>query len=109
MLEAERGPLTANLGLSVAPPQRGTSDEFGVRKTNLYAFAGASYRLASLPVTLRTTLSYERGPWDTAERAGKWDWSLGGEADFDRARIGVDFVGSDAGDEALVGSLLFAF
>jgi len=109
MLEASRGPLTASLGLSAAPPQRGTRDEFGARKTNLYAFAGASYELASLPVTLRTSLGYERGPWDMTESAGKWDWSLGVEADFQAARIGVDIVGGDAGDESLVGTLILAF
>ena len=109
MLEASRGPVTASLGLSAAPPQRGTRNEFGARKTNLYAFAGASYELASLPVTVRTSIGYERGPWDMAERSGKWDWSLGGEADFQRVRIGLDIVGSDAGDERLVGTLILAF
>jgi uncharacterized protein (TIGR02001 family) len=108
-LEAVRGPLTASLGLSVAPPQRGTRDELGARKTNLYAFAEASYRLTSYPVKLRTKIGFERGPWDMAERAGKWDWSIGGEADLEQARIGVDLVGSDAGDETLVGTLVLAF
>ena len=108
-LEANRGPVTASLGLSVAPPQRGTRDEFGARKTNLYALAGLSYRLTALPVTLRSSLGFERGPWDMAERGGKWDWSLGAEADLDRARVGVEIVGSDAGDESLVGTLTLAF
>ena len=109
MLEASRGPVTASLGLSLAPPQRGTRDEFGARKTNLYALAGASYQLPSLPLRLQATLGYERGPWDMAERAGKWDWSLGGEADFEQARIGVEIVGSDAGDETLVGTVILVF
>jgi hypothetical protein len=101
--------VTASVGVSVAPPQRGTQDEFGARKTNLYAFAGASYQLAALPVTLRTTLGYERGPWDMADRAGKWDWSVGGEADFKTVRVALDFVGSDAGDESVVGALILTF
>ena len=109
ILEADRGPLTASLGVSVAPPQRGTRDELGARKANLYAFAGMSYELTSLPITLRTALGYERGPWDMAERAGKWDWSLGAEADLDQARIGLDIVGSDAGDESLVGTFILVF
>lgn len=108
-LEASRGPLTASLGLSVAPPQRGTRDELGARKTNLYAFAGAAYQLASVPVTLRTTVGHESGPWDMAARGGKWDWSLGGEAQVGPGRIGLDLVGSDAGDESLVGTLILAF
>lgn len=109
MLEAGTGPVTASLGLSVAPPQRGTRDAFGVRKTNLYAFAGAAYELTGIPVTLRTTVGHERGPWDSAERGGKWDWSLGGEAKLGPARIGLDFVGSDIGDESLVGTLVLTF
>ena len=109
MFEASRGPLTASVGLAVAPPQRGTAGESGARKTNVYAFAGASYRLPSHPVTLRTRFGYERGPWDMAEQGGKWDWSLGGEADLEQARIGVDFVGSNAGNESLVGTLTLAF
>jgi uncharacterized protein (TIGR02001 family) len=108
-LEAGGGPFTASFGLSVAPPQRGTRDDLGDRKTNVYAFAGASYQLPSVPLTLRTTVGYERGPWDMAEGAGKWDWSLGGEADFKRFRVGIDFVGSDAGDEKVIGALILAF
>jgi len=109
IVEASRGPATASLGLRVAPPQRGTQNELGARKTNLYAFAGASYKLAFLPMTLRTTLGHENGPWDMAARGGKWDWSLGGEAEFEHARIGLDIIGSDAGDESLVGTLTLAF
>lgn len=109
MLEASPGPVTASLGLSVAPPQRGTRDELGVRKTNFYAFAGASYEVPALPVTLRTSLGYERGPWDMAESAGKWDWSLGAEAEFQTVRVGLNFVGSDAGDESVIGALTLAF
>ena len=109
MLEATRGPATFSFGLSIAPPQRGTRDESGARKTNLYAVAGAAYKLATLPVTLRTTLGHESGPWDMATRGSKWDWSLGGEADLEGARIGLDAVGSNAGDETLVGTLIVAF
>ena len=108
-LEAGDGPFTASLGLSVAPPQQGTRNDSGARKTNVYAFAGASYQVPFVPLTLRTSLGYERGPWDMAEGAGKWDWSLGGEADFKRFRVGLDFVGSDAGDESVIAALIFAF
>ena len=109
MLEAGTGPVTASFGLSVAPPQRGTRDAFGVRRTNLYAFAGAAYQLTGVSITLRTTVGHERGPWDSAECGGKWDWSLGGEAQLGSARMGIDVVGSDIGDESLVGTLILAF
>lgn len=109
LLEASRGPLAATAGLSLAPPQRGTRNDSGSKKTNVYVFAGASYRLAKLPLRLRASLGFERGPWDAAGRGGKWDWSLGGEADFEQARIALDLVGSDAGGEAVVAALTLAF
>jgi uncharacterized protein (TIGR02001 family) len=108
-LEAVHGPVTANLGLSVAPPQRGTRDDNETKRGNFYAFAGASYRLPRVPVTLRTTFGYERGPWDMSPDGGKWDWSAGAEADAEPMRIALDLVGSSAGDEALVGKLALGF
>lgn len=109
LVEAGRGPLSANGGLSIVPPQAGSRDEAGTKRTNLYAFAGASYELGVLPVTLRAGIGYERGPWDLVERGGKWDWSLRGEAALAPARIGLEVAGSDAGDEGVVATFVVGF
>jgi uncharacterized protein (TIGR02001 family) len=109
MLEAGSGPFALNLGISLAPPQLGTRDAIGVKKTNRYVFAAAAYDLSSAPVTLRASLGHERGPWDMAAGGGKWDWSLGAEAHLKPVRIGLDLVGSNAGDESLVGALILPF
>jgi uncharacterized protein (TIGR02001 family) len=109
LIEAAKGPFTASLGLSTAPPQRGTRDDFGEKRANTYVFAGVACSLGDLPVTLRTSLGHERGPWDTAAEGGKWDWAAGAEADLEPVRIAVDFIGSNAGDHTLVGTLTLAF
>jgi uncharacterized protein (TIGR02001 family) len=108
-VEANHGPLTANLGLSLAPPQRGTRDEQNRRRTNGYVFGGIEYALGDSPLSLHAGTGYELGPWDMTEDGGKWDWSLGAQADFTFARIALDYVGSDAGDDGLVGSIAFRF
>ena len=108
-LEAAHGPLTASLGISVAPPQSGTRDDLGRRRANVYAFSGASYRLSRLPVSLRAGLGYEQGPWDMAQNGGKWDWSIGAEIELEGARMALDAIGSDTGEATLVGALALRF
>lgn len=108
-IEAIRGPLTAGLGLSLAPPQRGTRDELGTKRLNAYAFAGVEYALQSTPLTLRAAIGHERGPWDMAPQSGKWDWSAGAVAELRNVRVGLDVIGSNVGDETVVGSLALTF
>ena len=63
-LEAAHGPLTASLGISVAPPQSGTRDDLGRRRANVYAFSGAGYRLSRLPVSLRAASERWLSRWN---------------------------------------------
>lgn len=99
-----RGGASAGLGLSYAPAQRGTGDE-----DNVYLFGNAGFALPRTPVTLSAGLGYERGAFDEADGRGKWDWTLGAEAEFAPARLGLAWAGSDAGGEALVASLFFSW
>ena len=108
-IEAERGPLTASIGVSLAPPQGGTRDELGVKRLNSYAFAGVEYALPSTPLTFLATIGHERGPWGMASQSGKWDWSLGAGAELRKVRVGLDLIGSNAGDETVAGSLELRF
>jgi uncharacterized protein (TIGR02001 family) len=108
-LELTQGPAAARLGISFAPKQNGTEDDEGKRSSNFYAFAGASYELAKLPLTLNAELGYEEGAFDEAPSGGKWDWQLGAELKLDPARIGFSYVGSEIGDDALVASLFLEF
>jgi len=42
------------------------------------------------------------GFFDEVEQGGKWDWSLGIEAELDDAKLGLAYLDSDAGRPALV-------
>ena len=88
--------------MSYAPAQRGTG-----HRDNLYVFGSADYALPKTPVTLKAGLGYERGAFDEVDHGGKWDWTLGGEAEFEPVTLGLAYVGSnaDGGDRhALVAS-----
>ena len=93
-----RGAVSARFGASLVPPQRTTG-----RGGNAYGFGEIEVALA--PITLKTSMGYERGAFDEARHGGKWDWSVGGEVESGRAKFGLDYVGSSAGDQALVASL----
>ena len=108
-LEAVRGPTTASIALSLAPPQVGTRDELGTKRLNAYAFARFEYALRSTPLTLRAGIGHEHGPWDMVSQGGKWDWSVGAGAELRHARVGLDLIGSNAGDETVAGSLALTF
>jgi uncharacterized protein (TIGR02001 family) len=108
-LEATSGPLTASVAVSVAPPQRGTRDDFGRRRANTYASGGVSYQLGRLPILVRARAGYERGPWDMAADGDKWDWSVGAELELTSARLGFDFVASDVSNDACIVSLALRF
>jgi uncharacterized protein (TIGR02001 family) len=108
-IERETGPLTLNAGLSVAPPQSGTSDDLGRKRANLYLFGGGAYSFARLPVTARAQLGYERGPWDMNDQGGKWDWAIALDVEAGAAKVSLERVGSDAGSDAFAGSLSLRF
>ena len=109
LLERTRGPLTASLGASVAPPQKGTRDDEDRRRTNLYVFAGLGYDVPDTPLRVRAQIGRERGPWDMRDRGSKWDYALGLDAEFKRARVSLDLVGSNAAPAGLVGALALPF
>jgi uncharacterized protein (TIGR02001 family) len=106
--ELARGPATFSAGASFAPPQPGTRDPKGVKRGNLYAFAGASYTLADTPLTARVQVGREQGPWDGMASGAKWDLAVGLDADLPRARLSAELVGSNADDRALVASLFLS-
>ena len=108
-LELARGSAAYRIGVGFAPKQKGTEDDEGKRDTNLYVFAGASYELEKLPLTLDTELGFEQGAFDEAAGGGKWDWRVGAELKLEPARIGLAYVGSDIGTDALVASLFLEF
>lgn len=108
-IEAIRGPVTASVGLSLAPPQDGTRDELGVKRLNAYAFGAVEYALPSTPLSLRAAIGRERGPWDMASQSDKWDWSVGAGAELRNVRVGLDLIGSNAGDETVAGSVALTF
>ena len=63
-------------------------------------------------MTLKSGLGYERGAFDEVEHGGKWDWTLGGEAEFKPVTLGLAYVGSnaDGGDRhALVASAFLSW
>jgi uncharacterized protein (TIGR02001 family) len=90
----------ASLGYSFVPGQRATRDGNGRRHRNGYAFAKGSYEVPKTPLSLNTSVGYERGWFDEVERGGKWDWSVGAEVKLKPARIGLAYVGSNADAEA---------
>lgn len=90
------GAASASFGLSYAPAQRGTRDEAGRRRRNVYAFAEAAFELPRTPVKLNAHLGYERGAFDEVERGGKWDWGVGGEIKLKPVKLGLSYVGSNA-------------
>jgi uncharacterized protein (TIGR02001 family) len=108
VMKAARGPASASLGVGFAPPQRGTRDEGGRKHGNTYVFGAAEYEVPKSPVTLRAGLGYERGWFDEVEHGGKCDWTFGGEVELKPAKLGLAYVGSNAGGgdrHALVASL----
>lgn len=107
--EGRRGPLTARLGLSVAPPQTATRDDDGRRRTNVYAFASASLAVPHTALSLRAELGREQGPWDMRGRGAKWDYALGLDAALEPATVSLDLVGSNAGADGLVGGVALHF
>ena len=93
---ATRGAGSASIGFSYIPPQRATRDEGGSAHSNGYLFGMLGYAVAKTPLTLKAGIGYERGAFDEVEHGGKWDWTLGCEAEFKPAKLGLAYVGSNA-------------
>lgn len=91
-----RGPASASLGLSYAPPQSALRDDSGRRHDNVYLSSDATYELPKTPVTLIAHAGHERGAFDEAEGGGKWDWTLGGEVKLNALKLGLSYTGSNA-------------
>jgi len=107
LVTTTHGDVSASFGVSYAPAQRGTG-----HRDNLYVFGSAGYALPKTPVTLKAGLGFERGAFDEVAHGGKWDWTLGGEAEFKPVTLGLAYVGSnaDGGDRhALVASALISW
>lgn len=104
-LERSKGPTTLTAGFSFVPEQRGSRDDHGSKRRNAYWFAGASYELSKIPLTLGARLGRERGIFDEVEHGGKWDWCLDASVKLDPFRMGVAYSGTNAGKDALVASL----
>jgi uncharacterized protein (TIGR02001 family) len=112
VVTAARGAASGSLGLSYIPRQRATRDDSGASHDNAYLFGTLDYAIPKTPVTLKAGLGYERGAFDEVERGGKWDWTLGCEAELKRVRLGLAYVGSnaDGGDRhALVASAFLSW
>jgi uncharacterized protein (TIGR02001 family) len=109
---ATRGAASGSIGFSYIPRQRATRDDNGASHDNAYLSGALDYKIAKTPVTLKSGIGYERGAFDEVARGGKWDWTLGAEAEFKRARLGLAYVGSnaDGGDRhALVASAFLSW
>lgn len=104
-LERSKGPTILTAGVSFVPEQRGSRDDHGSKRRNAYWFAGASYELRKVPLTLGARFGRERGIFDEVEHGGKWDWCLDASLKLEPFRMGVAYSGTDAGKDALVASL----
>lgn len=109
---ATRGAASGSIGFSYIPRQRATRDDSGAGRDNAYLFGTLDYAIPKTPVMLKAGLGYERGAFDEVEHGGKWDWTLGCEAQFEPVTIGLAYVGSnaDGGDRhALVASAFLSW
>ena len=107
LVTATHGDATGGLGFSYIPRQRATRDDSGAGHDNAYLFGTLDFAIPKTPVTLKSGIGYERGAFDEVAQGGKWDWTLGAEAEFKPVRLGLAYVGSnaDGGDRhALVAS-----
>lgn len=107
LVTATRGDVTGGIGFSYIPRQRATRDANGAGHNNAYLFGTLDYAIPKTPVTLKSGIGYERGAFDEVEHGGKWDWTLGCEAEFKPVKLGLAYVGSNAdggGHHALVAS-----
>lgn len=92
-LTEELGRLTASLGVSWAPRQRGTRDEHGRSRSNAYMFGELNYEIPDSKFSLAAHVGYERGAFDEVAHGGKIDWSLGADFAAGKLRVGLAYVG----------------
>ena len=112
LVTATHGAASGGLGFSYIPRQRATRDDGGAGHDNAYLFATLDVVIPKTPVTLKAGAGYERGAFDEVAQGGKWDWTLGCEAEFKPVRLGLAYVGSnaDGGDRhALVASAFLSW
>jgi uncharacterized protein (TIGR02001 family) len=112
LVTATHGAASASLSFSYIPSQRATRDDRGAGHDNAYLFATLNFSIPKTLVTLKSGLGYERGAFDEVEHGGKWDWTLGCEAEFKPVRLGLAYVASnaDGGDRhALVASAFISW
>ena len=112
VVTATQGAASGSFGFSYIPPQRATRDDGRVSHDNAYLFGVLDYAIAKTSLTLKSGFGYERGAFDEVEHGGKWDWTLGCEAQFEPVTIGLAYVGSnaDGGDRhALVASAFLSW
>ena len=100
IMTAELGGGSAGLGVSFVPRQRGTRDEDGRGQRNTYLFIEAAHEIPKTPLSVSARIGRERGWFDGVEGGGKWDWTLGAEAEAHSARLGFAYAGSNADDDA---------
>lgn len=108
-LERSMGPLTANVSASLAPTQRGTRDDDGNKAADLYLSSEIEYQIGETPLSFHAGFGREKGAWDMRDTGAKFDWKLGLGAEWERARLALDFVGSNAGSDGVVGELALRF
>ena len=90
------GAATPRIGIAYAPAQGTMRDDFGVRRDNVYAFAGVELALPGLPVTLDGEIGYESGYFDVCDTGGKTDWRIGASLDLAGFAFGLQYVDSDS-------------
>lgn len=95
------GDATFSVGLVWAPAQTGTDDD-----ANTWAWTRADYAPESWPVSLHLMVGHEDGGFAPD---GKTDWRLGLEAPVSGVTLGIDWVGSDTEDDAVVASVFWGF
>jgi uncharacterized protein (TIGR02001 family) len=79
------GPLDLKVGAAYAPAQKNIGSD------NFYAYGQARAGLPGTPVTISANLGHESGSLAGPD-GRKWDWSLGGEAVFNKFTVGLKYV-----------------
>lgn len=107
------GPAGATVGIAYAPDQDSLAGE-----DNLYVYTDLSVGIPNTPVTLTGHLGYTDGFLTFTDDGDAFDWSIGAEATFGPATVGVAYVDAEGDylpgdykytDSAIVGSITLSF
>ena len=98
------GPASTKVGIAYAPSQN-SLDFGGGKDDNLYVYTDLSFGIPTTPVTLTGHLGYTDGVLTYTADSKAFDWSIGLEATFGPATVGVAYV--DAEGEHLPGDYKF--